>query len=187
MQIADHIALPQLNFVVRHMLWWKWKHPDIKHLLFSAWYEVLNVAGEALERNGIRCIEIKRKGDGAQQHFNEDDDITVFLLHGERESAGLTLTRASVVHLMEPVLKPAFELQAIGRVHRMGQDNQTHVYCYASDRTVEARIIQQQLDRETCIYQEAFRDLDFKTATTSVAKKGSDDDASSDEILSLIL
>ena len=59
-------------------------------------------------------------------------------------SAGLTLTSCRVVHLLEPVLKHSFELQAIGRVDRwvlsaaadewltdpisLGQTKETKVY-----------------------------------------------------------
>ena len=89
--------------------------------------------------------------------------IQVFLLHSERESAGLTLTCARYVFLgtslatvfarqscltnalfcstVEPTLSPSFELQAIGRVDRLGQTQQTTVFCYASNQTVDANIV----------------------------------------------
>ena len=41
---------------------------------------------------------------------------------------GLTLTEAQHVVVVEPQLDPASELQAIGRVHRIGQERETWVH-----------------------------------------------------------
>lgn len=175
----------KIDTLTKHIKNARAEKPQVKHLVFSAWNESLAQVREALEMNGIRCIAIKRKGDGSQQAFIEDDEIAVFLLHGEKESSGLTLTRASVVHLLEPVLKQAFELQAIGRVHRMGQTEQTQVFCYAAHQTVEAKIVLNHLEAGTSIY--ATGHVDLKTATVSASKKGSDDHATSQQMLDLIL
>lgn len=53
--------------------------------------------------------------------FHEDPDSRVFLLCLGAAAAGLTLTRANHVYLLEPGLDPAIEQQAVARVHRYGQ------------------------------------------------------------------
>jgi E3 ubiquitin-protein ligase SHPRH len=47
------------------------------------------------------------------------------MIYSERENAGLNVTCASRVFLLESVVNHAFELQAIARVDRMGQRRET--------------------------------------------------------------
>jgi SNF2 family DNA or RNA helicase len=50
--------------------------------------------------------------------------VAVFLLSLKAGAAGLTLTAASRVFLLEPGLDPAIEQQAVARVHRIGQERE---------------------------------------------------------------
>ena len=56
------------------------------------------------------------------------EDVKVLLLPISSGANGLNLIEASHVLLMEPILNPAQELQAIGRVHSIGQNKPMTVH-----------------------------------------------------------
>lgn len=59
---------------------------------------------------------------------------------------GLNLVEATHVLLIEPILNPGSELQALGRVHRIGQSKPTVVHRFLVRNTVEEKL-SQMLDR----------------------------------------
>ena len=66
----------------------------------------------------------------ALRDFQNDPPTTVFLLSVRAGACGINLTQANHVFLMEPLLNDALELQAVGRVHRMGQTREVCVCVY---------------------------------------------------------
>ena len=50
---------------------------------------------------------------------------------------GITLTAASRIFLMEPMLDPAVEVQAAGRIHRLGQTKDIFIKRYAFRDSIE--------------------------------------------------
>jgi len=72
------------------------------------------VVDHALKSNGIRSIRIDKRGRGsAAKVFDQDPELRVMLLHGERENAGLNIVCASRVFLLESVVNHAFEVQGM--------------------------------------------------------------------------
>ena len=63
-----------------------------------------------------------------------------FFLHARAHSSGLNLVNATHVFLCEPLINTAIELQAIARVHRIGQHQPTTVWMYLVEDTVEKSI-----------------------------------------------
>ena len=65
----------------------------------------------------------------------------VFLLHASSAAAGLTLTAARHVLLVEPFLRAGEEAQALNRCHRIGQTRQVEAHIYYSRGTIEERLL----------------------------------------------
>jgi superfamily II DNA or RNA helicase len=76
--------------------------------------------------------------------FQNDPPTTVFLLSMRAGAVGINLTQANHVIVLEPCLNKALEDQAIGRVHRMGQTREVHVWKVACLNTVEEKILKLQ-------------------------------------------
>ena len=74
------------------------------------------------------------------QMANSAIQIDCFFLHARAHSSGLNLTNATHVFLCEPLINTAIELQAIARVHRIGQPHPTTVWMYLVEDTVEESI-----------------------------------------------
>ena len=101
-----------------------------KALVFSQWDAVLAVAAAALTENGIKGVSMVG-GSGAARAlhiFKTDRSVQVLLLPVKSGSNGLNLTEAQHVVLLEPLLSPPVEAQAISRVNRIGQTCRTFVH-----------------------------------------------------------
>ncbi|OCH83870.1 hypothetical protein OBBRIDRAFT_786844 [Obba rivulosa] len=133
----------KIQTLIRHLLYISMMDPGSKSIIFSAWADSLHIIEHALRRNGITCLRIdqNRGKQNAAKRFRTDPTISVLLLHGERENAGLNVTCAQRVFLVESVVNHAFEVQAIARIDRMGQQKPTEVYCYYAEDTVERNIL----------------------------------------------
>lgn len=100
--------------------------PTAKAVVFSSWNRLLRLVEEALQDNNIAYTSIA----GAQadtrvaalRRFMTDPDCTVLtvVMSTGGGAAGLTLTVASHVFLLEPNLNPGLEAQAAARVYRLG-------------------------------------------------------------------
>ncbi|KAJ7746946.1 SNF2 family N-terminal domain-containing protein [Mycena maculata] len=144
----------KIQTLVRHLLYLRTVDAGAKSIVFSAWQDSLFIVEQALRENGITCLRIdqNRKGMPAVKKFSSSDDIDVLLLHGERENAGLNITCASRVFLLESVVHHGFEIQAIARIDRMGQTRPTEVFCYYAEDTVEKNILDLAARQGTSLY-----------------------------------
>ena len=74
-------------------------------------------------------------------YFKRHNGVTCFLLDAKAQASGLTLTNATHIFLCEPLVNISLELQAISRIHRIGQKKKTTVWMFAIENTIEESII----------------------------------------------
>jgi len=140
-----------------------------KILVFSEWDDVLNVVERAISANDVRYVRAASgpKFRAAVDRFKHDDKINALLLPLKRGAHGLNLTEAQHVLLLEPVLDPALEAQAIKRVDRIGQTKPTCVHRFLIRDTVEENVYKFSRERAN-----AMSDL---ASDHSLQKRGADE------------
>ena len=80
--------------------------------------------------NGIVALTLERDS-AVIVDFCERPEAQVLLLSAGRNAAGLALTAARHVIILEPQPEHRSELQMVGRVHRIGQQVQVHRFAVA--------------------------------------------------------
>ncbi|KAL9249583.1 E3 ubiquitin-protein ligase SHPRH-like protein [Drosera capensis] len=158
----------KIEAITRRILWIKSADPTTKVLVFSSWNDVLDLLEHAFEANQIRYVRMKggRKSQAAISIFKGEDicpkkvgksnnheqelaPVQVLLLLIQHGANGLNLLEAQHVILVEPLLNPAAEAQAISRVHRIGQKIKTVVHRFLVKGTVEESIYNLNKSRDT--------------------------------------
>ncbi|KAF2725609.1 hypothetical protein K431DRAFT_280968 [Polychaeton citri CBS 116435] len=130
----------KIDTLSRHLFWIRQHDPGAKSIVFSQFREFLDVLGSAFNNFKIGYTRLGRVG--AVEKFRRDPSIDCLLLDAKTDSSGLTLVNATHVFICEPLIQTAVELQAIARVHRIGQTRPTTVWMYLISDTVEESIYQ---------------------------------------------
>ncbi|KAL1304619.1 hypothetical protein AAFC00_003586 [Neodothiora populina] len=155
----------KIDTLARHILWLRANDAGAKSIVFSQYREFLDVLGTAFRQFGIG---FSRMGHAkAIDRFKQDPSVEVFLLDAKTDSSGLNLTNAQYVFLAEPLINTAIELQAIARVHRIGQQRATTVYMYLIGDTVEEAIYDISVTRRLAHMNNKQRPKPSATASSS--------------------
>ncbi|KAK9827260.1 hypothetical protein WJX81_004258 [Elliptochloris bilobata] len=117
-----------------------------KVIVFSVWTGSLDLVGAALAAQGVPFCRLDGSMSAARRgeeldRFCSVPDMHVMLFSLRAGSTGLNLTVASRVVLLEPYWNPYVEDQAIDRAHRIGQEQEVHVFKLFVPGTVEERIM----------------------------------------------
>ncbi|KAK2783913.1 hypothetical protein FQN52_009432 [Onygenales sp. PD_12] len=128
----------KIDTLARHLIWLRQHDPGAKSIVFSQYKPFLGILASAFSHFKIGFSSIDSH-DGIVK-FKRDPSAECFLLHAKAHSSGLNLVNATHVFLCEPLINTAIELQAIARVHRIGQSRETTVWMYLVSDTVEESI-----------------------------------------------
>ncbi|GAO16068.1 hypothetical protein UVI_02054120 [Ustilaginoidea virens] len=119
-----------------------------KTIIFSQWTLLLDLLQVAMWHEGFDANPLRYDGSmtGDQRSFNaqqfrDDAKQTVMLVSLRAGNAGLNLTAATRVIIMDPFWNPYIEMQAIDRTYRIGQQKEVEVYRILTKETVEDRIV----------------------------------------------
>lgn len=117
-------------------------------VLFSQFTSVLDILEDYCRLRGWKYCRLDGSTDRARRNyyirrFNEDDSsYFLFLVSTRSGGMGLNLQSADTCILYDSDWNPQSDIQAMGRVHRIGQTKTVHVYRLVSAGTVEERMLE---------------------------------------------
>ena len=128
----------------------------IKSLVFSQFVNFLDLIAFRLQRAGFQICRLEgnmspEARNRTIKHFMENPNVTVFLVSLKAGGVALNLTEASRVYLMDPWWNPSVEVQAMDRIHRLGQHRPIVVKRMVIENSIESRIIELQNKKSAMI------------------------------------
>ena len=119
--------------------------PDTKVVIFSQWLRTHDLLIQRLETYKHEYAYYhggldQKKRKAVLERFKKDPKCRV-LLCSDSGGVGLNLQEASVVIIMDQPWNPAVLEQRIGRVHRLGQQRNVHVYHFVARGTIEQNML----------------------------------------------
>jgi len=141
----------KLGNIVRTLQQIKASDPSAKCIVFCQWSCLLERIAAAFQDFGIKYAQLQgsvfARSRCIANFKNDNSSIDVLLLSLEKNASGTNLTCANHVFLVHPMnaatreQSVAFELQAIGRVRRWGQErSEVHIWRFCTVGTVEEEI-----------------------------------------------
>ncbi|MCT4216045.1 DEAD/DEAH box helicase [Elizabethkingia anophelis] len=120
------------------------KSKEHKILVFSQFVEMLDLIKAKLDEKNIRYEyltgQTRNRGDKVQ-HFQNNEEVRVFLISLKAGGTGLNLTEADYVYLVDPWWNPAVENQAIDRSYRIGQTKNVVAVRMICSGTIEEKMM----------------------------------------------
>ncbi|MEP1033943.1 DEAD/DEAH box helicase [Ekhidna sp.] len=135
-----------------------------KVLIFSQFVKHLKIVSDYLKDQKLPFAYLDGSTKDRQhqvERFQNDPEVSIFLISLKAGGTGLNLTKAEYVFLLDPWWNPAVEAQAIDRAHRIGQTKKVFAYKFVSKDTIEEKIIKlqehkQQLASDLISVEESF-------------------------------
>jgi len=147
----------KIDLICRTLLHLRIQDPGSKSIIFSQYRDFLSVLSAALRAHRVGYSAISDKN--GISRFREDASVECFLLHAKADSSGLNLVNATHVFLCEPLINAAIELQAVARVHRIGQKRETTVWMFLVHDTVEEAIYEVSVQRRMTHMQRRVKEV----------------------------
>ncbi|KAJ1492621.1 P-loop containing nucleoside triphosphate hydrolase protein, partial [Baffinella frigidus] len=143
----DRMVHASSKLIVLDKLLTKLKAEGRKCLVYSQFTSMLDILGDFLTMRGYKFLRLDGATPAARRRYeiscfeNSKSDKSVYLISTRAGGLGITLVAADTVILYDSDWNPTADLQAMDRVHRIGQKNAVHCYRLVTQGTVEERIV----------------------------------------------
>ena len=114
-----------------------------KIIIFSQFVKMLKIIEELIKQQQINYLFMDGKSRKRKQlisEFNSNREVRLFLMSLKVGGVGINLTSADTIIMTDPWWNPMTEEQAIGRIHRIGQQKKSFVYRLITKQSIEEKI-----------------------------------------------
>lgn len=120
-----------------------------KVLIFSSFVKYLELFKNYFDNKGYKYFWLTgsvppKQREKEVKNFENNQDIAAFLISIKAGGAGLNLTSADYVFILDPWWNPTVEQQAIARAHRIGQKNHVFAMKFITLDSIEEKILKLQ-------------------------------------------
>lgn len=143
----------KIEALVKHVKKIQANDAGCKLICFVQWEDLKRKIGSALKEFGVEHLSLQgsvwARRSALMRFQYELDSPKMLLLSLEESASGTNLTAANhvlIVHPMEASTKEeavAFEMQAVGRVRRPGQQRRIHIWRFVTMETIEQEITEE--------------------------------------------
>lgn len=155
---ADYQPSGKINKILELLLSIRRQNPKDRTIIFSSFTSFLDILEVALRREkGFQwqrydgTMTPAAKDAAVATFMNAKNDTSILLTSLRAGNAGLNLTIATQVIMVEPYWNPYVEQQAIDRAHRIGQTKEVTVYKLVVPNTVETRVVAMQEEKRAMV------------------------------------
>ncbi|KAF9394601.1 DNA repair protein rad16 [Mortierella sp. AD011] len=146
----------KIEALVEHLYRLQREDRSTKSICFSQYVTFLDLIKWRLEKAGFKCVKLDGHMTPTQRaasikKFTDDPTVTVFLISLKAGGVALNLTAASRVFICDPWWNPAAELQAMDRIHRIGQHRPILITRIIIENSIESRILQLQEKKQAMV------------------------------------
>ncbi|PHT52632.1 hypothetical protein CQW23_07094 [Capsicum baccatum] len=156
-------ASSKVNALLKLLVASRDESPSRKSIVFSQFRKMLLLLEEPLKAAGFKILRLDGSMNAKKRcqviktfDIPAPEGPTILLASLKASGAGINLTAATRVYLVEPWWNPAVEEQAMDRVHRIGQKEDVKIVRMIARSTIEERILELQ-EKKKLLARKAFR------------------------------
>ncbi len=147
--LGEHLVTTSGKMMILDKIIDKLKH-NHQVLIFSQFTMMLDILEDYLMYKELEYCRIdgstflEEREQQIQEFTSNSTDKKVFLLSTRAGGLGINLTSSDTVILYDSDWNPQVDLQAMDRVHRIGQTKPVNVYRLITENTIEEKIVERQ-------------------------------------------
>ncbi|XP_055382330.1 chromatin-remodeling complex ATPase chain Iswi-like [Condylostylus longicornis] len=145
---GEHLVFNSGKMMILDKLLRRLKEQGSRVVIFGHFARLLDILEDFCHMRDYKYLRLggstsyEQRENDIKKFNSQGSDIFLYLISTTAGGLGINLQSADVAILLESHFNPQVDLQAIDRVHRIGQKKQVRVFRIISENTVEEKLIE---------------------------------------------